>query len=54
MKEELKRDKSTDKILLDKIRAKIETGEFEIDYQKIAKGMLGDTIAALGSKVRSK
>ena len=54
VKEELKTDKSTDKILLDKIRAKIEAGEFEIDYQKIAKGMLGDTIAALGSKVRSK
>ena len=54
VKDELKTDKSTDKILLDKIRAKIEAGEFEIDYQKIAKGMLGDTIAALGSKVRSK
>jgi len=54
VKEELKTDKSTDKILLDKIRAKIEAGEFEIDYQKIAKGMLGDTIAALGSKVRAK
>jgi len=26
----------------------------EIDYQKIANGMMGDTIAALGSKVRSK
>ena len=55
IKEELKTDKTaTDKLLLDKIRAKIDSGEFEIDYQKIAKGMLGDTIAALGSKVRSK
>ena len=55
IKEELKTDKTTtDKILLDKIRAKIDSGEFEIDYQKIANGMLGDTIAALGSKVRSK
>ncbi|NBU53266.1 MAG: hypothetical protein EBS33_02670, partial [Alphaproteobacteria bacterium] len=40
--------------LLDKIRAKIDAGEFEIDYQKIANGILGDTIAALGSKVRAK
>ena len=55
IKEELKTDKTTtDKILLDKIQAKIDSGEFEIDYQKIANGMLGDTIAALGSKVRSK
>jgi flagellar biosynthesis anti-sigma factor FlgM len=55
IKEELKTDKTaTDKLLLDKIRAKIDSGEFEIDYQKIANGMLGDTIAALGSKVRNK
>lgn len=55
IKEELKTDKTaTDKLLLDKIRAKIDSGEFEIDYQKIANGMLGDTIAALGSKIRSK
>jgi anti-sigma28 factor (negative regulator of flagellin synthesis) len=55
IKEELKTDKTaTDKLLLDKIRVKIDSGEFEIDYQKIANGMLGDTIAALGSKVRSK
>jgi anti-sigma28 factor (negative regulator of flagellin synthesis) len=55
IKEELKTDKTaTDRLLLDKIRAKIDSGEFEIDYQKIANGMLGDTIAALGSKVRSK
>jgi anti-sigma28 factor (negative regulator of flagellin synthesis) len=55
IKEELKTDKTTtDKLLLDKIRAKIDSGEFEIDYKKIANGMLGDTIAALGSKVRSK
>ena len=55
IKEDLKTDKTaTDKLLLDKIRAKIDSGEFEIDYQKIANGMLGDTIAALGSKVRSK
>ena len=54
IKEELKTDKTTDKLLLDKIRAKIDAGEFEIDYQKIANGMMGDTIAALGSKVRSK
>ncbi len=54
IKEELKTDKATDKVLLDKIRAKIDAGEFEIDYQKIANGILGDTIAALGSKVRSK
>jgi anti-sigma28 factor (negative regulator of flagellin synthesis) len=55
IKEELKTDKATtDKLLFDKIRAKIDSGEFEIDYQKIANGMLGDTIAALGSKVRSK
>ena len=54
IKEELKTDKATDKVLLDKIRAKIDAGEFEIDYQKIANGILGDTIAALGSKVRAK
>ena len=55
IKEDLKTDKTaTDKLLLDKIRAKIDAGEFEIDYQKIANGMMGDTIAALGSKVRSK
>ena len=54
IKEELKTDKTTDKLLLDKIRAKIDAGEFEIDYQKIANGMMGDTIAALGSKVRTK
>ncbi len=54
IKEELKTDKATDKVLLDKNRAKIDAGEFEIDYQKIANGILGDTIAALGSKVRAK
>ena len=54
IKEELKTDKATDKVLLDKIRAKIDAGEFEIDYQKIANGILGDTIAALGNKVRAK
>jgi len=55
IKEELKTDKTaTDKLFLDKIRAKVASGEFELDYQKIASGMLGDTIAALGSKVRSK
>ena len=54
IKEELKTDKATDKVLLDKIRAKIDAGEFEIDYLKIANGILGDTIAALGSKVRAK
>ena len=54
IKEELKTDKATDKVLLDKIRAKIDAGEFEIDYQKIANGILGDTIAALGSKVLAK
>jgi anti-sigma28 factor (negative regulator of flagellin synthesis) len=51
---EIKEELKTDKLLLDKIRAKIDAGEFEIDYQKIANGMMGDTIAALGSKVRSK
>ena len=55
IKEELKADKTaTDKVLLDKIRGKIDAAEFEIDHQKIANGILGDTIAALGSKVRSK
>ena len=54
IKEEINSDKTTDKLLLDKIRAKIDAGEFVIDYQKIANGMLGDTIAALGNKVRSK
>ena len=40
----------TDKVLLDKIKAKIASGTFEIDYQQISQAMLHESLAAIGAK----
>lgn len=47
-----KSDKTSDVKLLNEIRAKIASGEFEIDYDKVAESILGDAIAASLSRVR--
>ena len=39
-----------DKALLDKIKAKIASGSFEIDYQQISQAMLHDSLAQIGAK----
>ena len=40
----------TDKVLLEKIKAKIASGTFEIDYQQISQAMLHESLAAIGAK----
>jgi len=45
-------EKTTDVKLLDEIRAKIATGEFEIDYDRVAESILGDAIASSMRRVR--
>lgn len=44
--------KTTDVKLLDEIRSKIASGEFEIDYDKVAESILGDAIASSMRRVR--
>jgi anti-sigma28 factor (negative regulator of flagellin synthesis) len=39
-----------DKVLLDKIKAKISSGTFEIDYQQISQAILHDSLSQIGSK----
>lgn len=39
-------DKTADTKLLDEIRAKVASGEFEINYDKVAESILGDAIAS--------
>jgi flagellar biosynthesis anti-sigma factor FlgM len=39
-----------DKVLLDKIKAKIANGTFEIDYQQISQAMLHDSLAQIGAR----
>ena len=45
-------EKTTDVKLLDEIRAKSATGEFEIDYDRVAESILGDAIASSMRRVR--
>jgi len=47
-----KADKASDVKLLEDIRAKIQSGEFEIDYDKVAESILGDVIASSMHRVR--
>ena len=47
-----KADKASDVKLLEDIRAKIQSGEFEIDYDKVAESILGDAIASSMHRVR--
>ena len=39
-----------DRVLLDKIKAKIASGTFEIDYQQISQAILHDSLAQIGAK----
>jgi anti-sigma28 factor (negative regulator of flagellin synthesis) len=39
-----------DRVLLDKIKAKIAAGTFEIDYQQISQAILHDSLAQIGAK----
>ena len=39
-------EKTTDVKLLDELRSKIASGEFEMDYDKIAQSILADAIAS--------
>jgi len=45
-------EKTTDVKLLDEIRSKIATGEFQIDYNRVAESILGDAIASSMRRVR--
>ena len=42
--------KATDEALIEKLRAKVAAGEFEIDYKKISQAMLKDVVASIGQK----
>ena len=39
-----------DKVLLDKIKAKIASGTFEIDYQQISQAILQDSLSQIGAR----
>ena len=45
-----KANKATDQALIEKLRAKVAAGEFEIDYKQISQAMLNDVVAAIGHK----
>jgi flagellar biosynthesis anti-sigma factor FlgM len=47
---ESKAGKASDEALIEKLRAKVAAGEFEIDYKKISQAMLKDVVAAIGQK----
>ena len=40
----------SDELLIKKLRDKVATGQFEIDYSKISQAMLKDVVAAIGQK----
>ena len=48
-----KANKASDQALIEKLRAKIAAGEFEIDYKQISQAMLKDVVAAIGQKPNS-
>jgi flagellar biosynthesis anti-sigma factor FlgM len=48
-----KANKASDEALIEKLRAKIAAGEFEIDYKQISQAMLKDVVAAIGQKPNS-
>ncbi|MCM0028098.1 MAG: flagellar biosynthesis anti-sigma factor FlgM [Polynucleobacter sp.] len=48
-----KASKASDEALIEKLRAKIAAGEFEIDYKQISQAMLKDVVAAIGQKPNS-
>ena len=48
-----KANKASDEALIEKLRAKVAAGEFEIDYKKISQAMLKDVVAAIGNKPNS-
>jgi flagellar biosynthesis anti-sigma factor FlgM len=48
-----KANKATDEALIEKLRAKVAAGEFEIDYKQISQAMLKDVVAAIGHKPNS-
>jgi len=43
-------NKVSDELLIKKLRDKVATGQFEIDYSKISQAMLKDVVAAIGQK----
>jgi flagellar biosynthesis anti-sigma factor FlgM len=45
-----KATKASDQALIEKLRAKVAAGEFEIDYKKISQALLNDVVAAIGQK----
>ena len=48
-----KANKASDEALIQKLRAKVAAGEFEIDYKQISQAMLKDVVAAIGQKPNS-
>jgi anti-sigma28 factor (negative regulator of flagellin synthesis) len=42
--------KVSDELLIKKLRDKVATGQFEIDYNKISQAMLKDVVSAIGQK----
>jgi len=45
-----KASKASDEVLIERLRAKVAAGEFEIDYKQISQAMLKDVINAIGQK----
>jgi len=45
-----KASKASDEALIERLRAKVAAGEFEIDYKQISQAMLKDVINAIGQK----
>jgi len=45
-----KASKASDEALIERLRAKVAAGEFEIDYKQISQAMLKDAINAIGQK----
>jgi anti-sigma28 factor (negative regulator of flagellin synthesis) len=40
----------SDELLIKKLRDKVASGQFEIDYNKISQSMLSDVVSAIGQK----
>jgi flagellar biosynthesis anti-sigma factor FlgM len=45
-----KTSKATDEALIEKLRSKIASGEYQIDYRKISQAMIKDVVASIGQK----
>ena len=53
-KEALRGEKPLDTELLDKIRERIASGDFQIDYDKVAENILADAISSAAARSRAQ